>query len=179
MKRLAGAFSAFVLLVVCAAVAVLILMRPPLPAPVLPALVGAVDRIVVQKAARRMMLFQNGVLVRAYPIALGFAPLGSKERQGDGRTPEGIFKIDRRNGRSAYHLSLGITYPRPKDRAQAAKAGGYDPGGDIFFHGQPNALPDGAILPGDWTAGCMALSNTGMREIWEVVPLGTEVEILP
>ena len=178
MKRLAGAFSALVLLAVCAAVAVMILMRPPVPRPDLPPLVGAVERIVVQKAARRMLLFQGDALVREYRIALGFAPSGDKERQGDGRTPEGLFRIDRRNASSAFHLSLGINYPRPEDIARAAK-GGYDPGGDIFFHGQPNALPDGAVVPGDWTAGCMALTDAEMREIWDHVPIGTEVEILP
>lgn len=178
MKRLAGVFSALVLLVVCAAVAVLVLMRPLPPAPDLPPLVGAVDRIVVQKAGRRMMLYRQGELLREYRIALGFAPLGTKDRQGDGRTPEGLFKIDRRNDASAYHLSLGINYPRPADRARGT-AGGFDPGGDIFFHGQPNALPDGAVIPGDWTAGCMALTNAEMREIWPAIPIGTEVEILP
>lgn len=178
MRRLAGLFSALVLAVVIAAVAVLIVMRPPPPVPDLPPLVGAVERIVVQKAARRMMLFQDGALVREYRIALGFAPLGDKERQGDGRTPEGLFKIDRRNAGSAYHLSMGINYPRPEDIARAAEAG-YDPGGDIFFHGQPNALPDGAVIPGDWTAGCMALTDAEMREIWNHVPIGTEVHILP
>ena len=178
MNQLAGVFSALVLLAVIAAVAVLIVMRPPVLVPVLPPLVGAVERIVVQKAARRMMLFQNGAVVREYRIALGFAPLGTKERQGDGRTPEGIFKIDRRNAQSAYHLSLGINYPRPEDVTRAAKAG-ISPGGDIFFHGQPNALPDGALLPGDWTAGCMALTDAEMREIWDFVPIGTEVLIMP
>jgi murein L,D-transpeptidase YafK len=178
MTRWAGVFSGLVLLVVCAAVAVLILMRPPPVVEDLPPLEGAVERIVVQKAARRVMLLQDGAVVREYRIALGFAPEGTKERQGDGRTPEGLFKIDRRNAGSAYHLSLGIDYPRAEDVARAT-GGGYDPGGDIFFHGQPNALPDGAVIPGDWTAGCMALTNAEMREIWDVVPIGTVVEILP
>ncbi|MGO4907507.1 murein L,D-transpeptidase family protein [Pseudorhodobacter sp. W20_MBD10_FR17] len=178
MRRLAGAFSALVLMVVCAAVALVIVMRPPPVVTVLPPLTGAIDRIVVQKSARRMMLFQDSSVVREYRIALGFAPLGAKDRQGDGRTPEGLFKIDRRNAESAYHLSLGINYPRAQDLARAAK-GGYSPGGDIFFHGQPNAWPDGAVVAGDWTAGCMALTDAEMREIWDFVPIGTAVEILP
>ena len=98
-------------------------------------------------------------------------------RQGDGRTPEGVFRIDRRNDRSAYHLSLGLDYPRAQDRARAA-AGGYDPGGDIMIHGQPNALPDGAVLKGDWTAGCIAVSDDEMEEIWTLVPTGTPIVIL-
>lgn len=117
-------------------------------------------------------------MLRAYPVALGFSPEGDKAREGDGRTPEGRFTIDRRNAASAYTLSLGIDYPRPEDRARARKAG-YSPGGDIMIHGQPNAVPDGSMLPGDWTAGCIALSNAEIREIWQVVPIGTPVEIRP
>lgn len=148
----------------------------PLPPP--PPLTGAVDRIVIEKAARRMQLFQDGQPVRTYQISLGFAPEGDKERQGDGKTPEGEFTVDRRNADSAFHLSVGLDYPRPKDRERAAKAG-YSPGGDIFIHGQPNALPEGLKLKGDWTAGCIAVTNTEMREIWAVTPIGTKVEILP
>lgn len=147
-----------------------------LPPP--PALTGEVDLIVIEKTARRMQLFQDGKPVRTYRIALGFAPDGDKDRQGDGKTPEGVFTIDRRNAASAFHLSLGLDYPRPEDIAKAA-AGGYSPGGDIFIHGQPNALPDGFRLKGDWTAGCIAVTNTEIREIWAATPIGTKVEIRP
>ena len=101
------------------------LYSPPVsvPAPPPPPLTGTVDRIVIEKAARRMQLYQDGKVVRTYRIALGFAPEGDKERQGDGKTPEGEFTIDRRNSESAFHLSLGLDYPRPADRARAAKAG--------------------------------------------------------
>lgn len=151
-------------------------MRPMPPSP--PALTGEVDLIVIEKAARRMQLFQNGKPVRTFQIALGFAPSGDKVRQGDGKTPEGVFTIDRRNDESAFHLSVGLDYPRPDDRDRAAR-GGYSPGGDIFIHGQPNALPDAAKLTGDWTAGCIALTNAEIREVWAVAPIGTKVEILP
>lgn len=155
------------------------LYSPPVPMPAPPPpLTGTVDRIVIEKAARRMQLIQDGKAVRTYSIALGFAPEGDKERQGDGRTPEGEFTIDRRNSESAFHLSLGLDYPRPADRVRAAKAG-YSPGGDIFIHGQPNALPEGFKLRGDWTAGCIALTNAEMREVWAVTPIGTKVEIRP
>jgi murein L,D-transpeptidase YafK len=150
----------------------------PVPAPPPPPLTGQIDRIVIEKAARRMQLFQDGKPVRIYQIALGFAPDGDKVRQGDGKTPEGEFTIDRRNDESAFHLSIGLDYPRREDRDQAAEAG-YSPGGDIFIHGQPNALPDGLKLKGDWTAGCIALTNAEMREVWAVTPIGTKVEILP
>ena len=147
----------------------------PPPAP-LPPIAGQIDRILIEKSDRRMTLFQDGVAVRIYPVALGFAPSGDKVRQGDGKTPEGIFRIDRRNPHSSYTLSLGLDYPQAEDRARAA-AGGYSPGGDIFIHGQPNRFPDALILSGDWTAGCIALSNAQMREVWAVTPVGTQVEI--
>jgi murein L,D-transpeptidase YafK len=179
MTRLARRL-AFLALVVLFGLMIAALMMPreevALPPP--PPLTGEIDRIVIEKAARRMQLMRDGTVVRSYRIALGFAPLGDKERQGDGRTPEGTFAVDRRNDRSAFHLSLGLDYPRPEDRARAAQ-GGYDPGGDIFIHGQPNALPEGFRLRGDWTAGCIAVTNAEMREIWAVTPIGTEVEIRP
>jgi murein L,D-transpeptidase YafK len=150
--------------------------RVDLPPP--PPLTGSVDRIVVEKAARRMQLWQDGQMVRTYRIALGFEPQGDKVRQGDGKTPEGEFTIDRRNDRSAFTLSVGLDYPRPQDLQRAA-TGGYNPGGDIFIHGQPDALPDGFKLKGDWTAGCIALTNSEMREVWAVTPIGTKVEIRP
>lgn len=149
-------------------------MRAPVPE--LAPLAGQIDRIVIEKTARQMTLFKDGEAVRTYSVALGFEPDGDKVRQGDGKTPEGIYKIDRRNSQSAFHLSLGINYPLPEDRARAA-AGGYNPGGDIFIHGQPNAMPDLTVLRGDWTAGCIAVSNAEMREIFKATPIGTVVEI--
>jgi|JI7StandDraft_1071085.scaffolds.fasta_scaffold57256_2 murein L,D-transpeptidase YafK len=156
------------------------LYSPPMrvPAPPAPPLVGQIDRIVIEKAARRMQLMQDGKPVRTYQIALGFTPEGDKIRQGDGKTPEGEFTIDRRNDESAFHLSIGLNYPQPADLARAEKAG-YSPGGDIFIHGQPNALPDGLKIKGDWTAGCIAVTNAEIREIWAVTPIGTTVEIRP
>lgn len=156
------------------------LYSPPvrMAAPPPPPLTGTVDRIVIEKAARRMQLIQDGMPVRTYQIALGFTPEGDKIRQGDGKTPEGEFTIDRRNDESAFHLSIGLNYPRPKD-SQRAATGGYSPGGDIFIHGQPNALPDGFKLRGDWTAGCIAVTNAEIREIWAVTPIGTKVEVRP
>lgn len=178
MKRLARLFL-WLMLVALLGLAIAATMSPreevDLP---LPPLSGQIDHIVIEKAARRMQLIQDDRVVRVYRIALGFSPDGDKERQGDGKTPEGTFSIDRRNDQSAYHLSLGLDYPRPEDRAKAAAAG-YDPGGDIFIHGQPNALPEGFKLRGDWTAGCIAVTNREMREIWEVTPIGTTVEIRP
>ena len=133
------------------------------------------DFVLIEKGDRRLTLWRDGKLLNSYRIGLGFAPDGDKSREGDGRTPEGLYRIDRRNDRSKFHLSLGIDYPRPDQRA-AAKAEGRNPGGDIFIHGQPNGYPLNRI-PGDWTAGCAAVSNAEIREIWSLVPIGTRVEI--
>lgn len=139
---------------------------------------GPVDLILVDKSARVMVLYQNGWPVRLYPIALGFDPEGPKTAEGDGKTPEGRYRIDRRNPRSAFHLSLGIDYPRPAQR-RAARALGQSPGGDIFFHGQPNAMPAGYRMRGDWTAGCIALTNAQIEEVWAHAAIGTVVDIRP
>ena len=148
------------------------------PAPATP-LAGQVDRILIEKSARRMTVFRGGRPLRVYAIRLGFAPEGDKRREGDGRTPEGLYRIDRKNPRSAYHLSLGIDYPRPDQRARAAAAG-EDPGGDIFIHGQPaGVIGARTALHDDWTAGCIAVSNAEMEELYAAVPLGAAVEIRP
>jgi murein L,D-transpeptidase YafK len=179
MKRLIRLLAYLMLIAVLGLLTASLFLPPErvdLPPP--PPLTGEVERIVIEKAARRMQLFQDGKAVRTYRIALGFTPEGDKVRQGDGKTPEGEFTIDRRNAKSAFTLSVGLDYPQPEDRARAA-AGGYSPGGDIFIHGQPNALPEGFKLRGDWTEGCIALTNTEMREVWAVTPIGTKVEIRP
>ncbi|EYD78030.1 ErfK/YbiS/YcfS/YnhG family protein [Rubellimicrobium mesophilum DSM 19309] len=150
------------------------LIAPPPPPP----LDGPVDRILVDKSDRRLSLIQDGRVVRVYAVSLGFAPEGDKARQGDGRTPEGTFRIDRRNDASRFHLSVGIDYPQPDDRERAAE-GGYSPGGDIFIHGQPEGIEGRTRLLADWTDGCIAVTNANMDEIWRVTPLGTEVEIVP
>jgi murein L,D-transpeptidase YafK len=138
-----------------------------------------VDKIVVLKSARRMNLLYRGHVVRTYSIALGFAPKGHKTTEGDGRTPEGRYRIDARNPKSSFTLSLRISYPNAADRAQARRRG-VSPGGQIFIHGQPNRLGAAArvvTLPGDWTLGCIAVSNRAIRELWRVVKIGTPIEL--
>ena len=176
-KTLGRLFSALTLVALLVAGAIFLQSRLPPPQPLAP-IAGQIDRILIEKAKRRMTLFQNGTPVREYKIALGFAPTGHKTEQGDGRTPEGIYTIDRRNPRSKYHLSLGLNYPRTQDRHHAV-ARGVDPGGDIFIHGQPNGLGRVAAFPHDWTAGCIAVANDVITEIWATTPIGTEVEIRP
>ncbi|WP_068118163.1 L,D-transpeptidase family protein [Tropicimonas marinistellae] len=142
-------------------------------------LTGSIDRIEIDKRRRVMRAYSDGKIRKVYrPISLGFAPEGDKFQEGDGRTPEGIFRVDRRNADSAYHLSLGIDYPQPRHRARA-RAAGLSPGGDIFIHGQPNQRSGRPDLRGDWTAGCIAISDPDIAELFRYTPMGTVVEILP
>ncbi|KPL68183.1 hypothetical protein SZ64_08655 [Erythrobacter sp. SG61-1L] len=136
------------------------------------------DLVRVDKSERTLTLYAGGEALKTYSgIQLGAAPQGHKQFEGDERTPEGRYTIDTRNPNSAYHLSLRISYPNGQDRAYA-QAKGRSPGGDIFIHGQPNGLPVGR-MPGDWTDGCIALSNSEMDELWQAVPDGTPIVIIP
>lgn len=136
------------------------------------------DFVVVDKSARTLTLYSHGEALKTYTgLQLGDAPQGPKHFEGDERTPEGRYTIDARNPASAYHLSLRISYPDAADQAYAA-ARGQSPGGDIFIHGQPNALPIGRV-PGDWTDGCIAVSNSDMLEIWLLITDNAPIEILP
>ena len=138
------------------------------------------DRIVVYKAQRRLELRRGGEVIRSYHIALGRNPVGPKVERGDGKTPEGTYFIDRRNMASDYHLSLHISYPETAD-IQRATALNVDPGANILIHGEPNILNNAgkANLLKDWTAGCIALHNTDMDEVWRLVDDGVTVEIHP
>ena len=138
-----------------------------------------VTSIVVNKAARRMYLLHDTEVLRDYEFELGFAPVGDKQVEGDGKTPEGTYIIDRRNPNSQFHLSLGISYPNSQDVAEA-RALGKSPGGDIFIHGQPNALKSRRRSKGDdWTWGCIAVTNREMEEIYAMVRNGTVITIRP
>jgi murein L,D-transpeptidase YafK len=138
------------------------------------------DLVEVFKAARRLELRRDGELLKRYRVALGFAPNGDKEREGDGRTPEGSYTIDARNPQSAFHLSLRVSYPDAEDKAQAA-ARGVPPGGDIYIHGLPNGLRKILVAhpARDWTTGCVAVNDAEIREIWSLVPTGARVVIHP
>lgn len=119
-----------------------------------------------------MYLLHNDEVLASYDIQLGFAPEGHKVAKGDGRTPEGFYFIDRRNPNSSYHLSLGISYPNSRDVARA-RALGLHPGGDIFIHGENRKGPS----RGDWTAGCIAVTDEEMEEIYAMVRNGTPIYI--
>ncbi len=142
---------------------------------------GAVaDRILVEKAARTLSLFKDGAVLKSYHVALGREPVGPKEREGDGRTPEGSYVIAGRKEDSAFHRALRISYPNEADLARA-QAAGESPGGDIMIHGLKNGLGWLGRLHtrSDWTEGCIAVTNEEIEEIWRAVPDSTPVEIRP
>lgn len=138
------------------------------------------DRIIVHKSTRVMELMHADQVIKTYKIALGGNPVGPKERQGDHRTPEGSYVIDRRNVHSKFHRSLHISYPNARDREHARQLG-VSPGGDIFIHGLPNGYGwiGAAHLAKDWTDGCIAVTDKEIDEIWDLVDNGTPVEIKP
>ncbi|MEH6565257.1 MAG: L,D-transpeptidase family protein [Halopseudomonas sp.] len=139
-----------------------------------------IDKVVVHKAERRLELISEGKVLHAYQIALGRQPVGHKRQQGDQRTPEGIYTIDWRHESPAYNLSMHLDYPNLKDK-MAAYENDVDPGGMIMIHGTPidEDYPEWYFKGLDWTNGCIALGNAEMREVWDLVPDGTLVEILP
>lgn len=138
------------------------------------------DRVMVEKSARRLTLLQQGVILKKYYIALGRSPIGHKRREGDGRTPEGLYRVDSRKLDSAFHLALHISYPNSRDM-DAARKKGINPGGAIMIHGLRNGLGWVGRLHRvvDWTAGCIALTDWEMEELWRAVPDGTPIEIRP
>ena len=129
--------------------------------------------VVVNKGQRRMHLLHHETVLESYDIQLGFAPVGHKQFEGDGKTPEGLYRIDRRNPNSDFHLSIGISYPDTADVA-FAKSQGKSPGGDIFVHGQKPGLRNGK---GDWTWGCIAVKNNEIEDIYAMVRNGTLIQI--
>jgi murein L,D-transpeptidase YafK len=138
------------------------------------------DSILILKKDHRLELLKGGKVIRTYKVALGQGGLAPKEREGDARTPEGHYMVDLRNEHSAYHRALHISYPNEEDRKRAARLG-VSPGGAVMIHG----LPNGKGWVGathrlyDWTLGCIAVTDEEIDEIWDLVPVGTPVEIRP
>ena len=139
-----------------------------------------VDRVVVHKGERKLLLMHGRKLVRSYPVELGSHPEGSKERAGDSRTPEGTYRLVRRNADSGYFLSLEISYPDQTD-LQRARTHDRDAGGAVMVHGMPNTLiqTPAYYAKHDWTDGCIAVSNASMAEIWTLTPDNAPIDILP
>jgi murein L,D-transpeptidase YafK len=138
------------------------------------------DAVVVRKGERRLYLMRNGSVVRSYKVSLGARPEGHKEYEGDYRTPEGKYRLTRRNPNSEFFLSIQIDYPNDRDVARARKAG-LRPGGLIMIHGQPNTprKPRDYYSSVDWTEGCIAVANADMVEIWLMTTPDTPIEIEP
>lgn len=139
-----------------------------------------VTSLVVNKGARKLYALHNEEVLKSFDVDLGFAPAGDKNFEGDGKTPEGTYLIDRRNPNSRYHLSIGISYPNSRDIAEA-RAKGKSPGGEIFIHGQPNRLKElaRAKKTPDWTAGCIAVTNDEIEELYAMVKDGTVITLRP
>ena len=142
-----------------------------------------VDLVVIVKRIRLMRLLYRDRIMRSYRVALGRNPMGHKRERGDGRTPEGLYRIDYKKPESLFNLALHIDYPNERDRAEAA-ARGADPGGAIYIHGQPTAAGELAFFRlkfarEDWTDGCVAVTNAEMDQIYRSVRAGTPVLIRP
>jgi murein L,D-transpeptidase YafK len=145
-----------------------------------PAPVEKADSILILKKDHVMELLAGGKVIRTYKVALGQGGLAPKEREGDARTPEGRYTIDARTADSHYHKALHVSYPNAEDRKRAAKLG-VAPGGAIMIHGLPNGkgYVGAAHRLYDWTLGCVAVTDEEIDEIWNLVPVGTPVEIRP
>jgi murein L,D-transpeptidase YafK len=173
MKRRVLISSAIVsALVVIGAVPFLEDARAPLPDHLM------ADSVIVEKSLHRMDLFKDGKLLRTYRVALGHGGSEPKSQEGDARTPQGAYVIDNHNPRSGFHRALHISYPNASDLA-AARARGVNAGSDVEIHGLKNGLGWIGRLHRvlDWTAGCIAVTNREMDEIWRVVPNGTPIVI--
>lgn len=140
-----------------------------------------VDYVLVKKGARKLFLYSGDQVVKSYAVALGKEPKGHKIREGDSRTPEGLYTLDWRNPTSKFFRSIHVSYPNISQRRTAREAG-VDPGGAIMIHGQPNDWAERIKLTfghKDWTEGCIAVENQAMLEIWDLVRDGTPIKIEP
>jgi murein L,D-transpeptidase YafK len=134
----------------------------------------AVTLVEVHKSARKMYLMHGSTILKDYDIRLGGNPIGQKQFEGDQKTPEGSYFITHRNPNSAYHLSLGISYPNQAQK-DYAKSVNKLPGGDIFIHGGPPQR----TRTQDWTVGCIAITDKQMEDVYAMVNPGTPINIFP
>ena len=138
------------------------------------------SKVLVRKSERRLYLMRGDEVLRTYRVALGLNPVGHKEREGDFRTPEGQYRLVKRNPRSDFFMSMKVSYPNPDDVARARR-NGWAAGGSIMIHGLPNDPRKGLdyYATRDWTDGCIAVTNADMIEIWMLVSDNTPIEIQP
>ena len=185
LKKVVGPFLGFLPwlgLALCLGLPTLVAAQAP--ASTTPAWVSTTpDLVLVQKSKRKLYLLRGEEVLKEYPIALGFNPIGDKEREGDGRTPEGRYILDWRNPDSKFYRSIHISYPNETDIREAAfpeeVLGEY-----IMIHGSPDWVPSSEwaanwLQKENWTEGCIAVTNEEMDEIWRLVPDGTPIEIWP
>ncbi|TCS31963.1 L,D-transpeptidase-like protein [Paucimonas lemoignei] len=139
-----------------------------------------VELVRVLKAERKLQVIAGGSVVKEFKIALGSNPIGHKQQEGDGKTPEGSYTLDYKKSDSAYYKAIHVSYPNEAD-VSSAKARGVNPGGQIMIHGQKNGLGWLSFISQrmDWTLGCVALSNDDMETVWKMVDVGTKIEIRP
>ena len=140
-----------------------------------------VDFVLVDKSKRELYLYSGDQVVKSYPVALGKQPKGQKKKEGDSRTPEGLYTLDWRNPTSKFFRSIHVSYPNVNQR-RSAKEAGINPGGAIMIHGQPSDWAERIQLTfahKDWTEGCIAVENQAMLEIWDLVRDGTPIKIDP
>ena len=139
-----------------------------------------IDHVLVYKAKRTMQLLAGGKVIKEYKIVLGANPIGHKQKEGDERTPEGKYTLDYKKEDSAFFKAIHISYPNEKDIKRAREAN-VDPGGQIMIHGQKNGFGRLALISQwyDWTNGCIAVTDSEMKEIWNLVKVGTPIEIKP
>ncbi|MBO9665598.1 MAG: L,D-transpeptidase family protein, partial [Bdellovibrio sp.] len=140
-----------------------------------------IDRIVINKQRRWMYILKEDVVIKAYRIALGKNPIGAKQFAGDYKTPEGTYTIDGKNLQSEFYKSLHVSYPNAKDVAYA-RLHGRSPGGLIMIHGFPVSPSAHRSVQQthptlDWTAGCIAVTDREIDEIFSLTKTGTTVEI--
>jgi murein L,D-transpeptidase YafK len=136
------------------------------------------DHILVIKSEHTLSLLADGKTLKTYKVAMGKGSGAAKRHEGDHETPEGFCTIDSRNAHSRFHRALHISYPNPDDRSRAL-ASAVNPGGQIMIHGIQNGLGWLGSLQRtmDWTDGCIAVTDSEIEEIWDMVPIGTPIEI--
>lgn len=141
---------------------------------------GEVDSVLVDKSEKKIYLLSEGKPLKEYDVVFGENPKGHKQQEGDERTPEGKYILDYKKADSSFYKAIHISYPNEEDKARARKIG-VDPGGLIMIHGQKNGFGWLSWLMQwfNWTDGCIAVTNAEMDEIWQLVEVGTPIEIRP
>lgn len=151
------------------------------------------DYVVVHKSKRNTALCKSGTVVRNFRTGLGFAPVGAKQKEGDGKTPEGVFYVPRLIPESSHHKAFLLSYPSRDDATRGLTAG-------VITSSQRNAIitahdmckepPQYTALGGlleilggggedDWTAGSIAVEDADIDEMWKAIEVGDTIVVLP